>query len=150
MKIRFVVIADEPIKKNTLITEYVGEVDILAKNEHNSNDSIMDLLRTGCRRMRVVKCRDSETSLVIIPEKFGNVARYLSGINNSKKESKKKQVKVMLMREEQNVQSLRYVIDGAIHVLLVAMKDIKEGELLMFDYNGLDNNYPTEHFVQQR
>lgn len=44
---RFVVIADEPIKKNTLITEYVGEVDVLARNEHNSNDSIMDLLRTG-------------------------------------------------------------------------------------------------------
>lgn len=41
------VVADEFMKKNTLITEYIGEVDILAKNEQNSNDSIMDLLRTG-------------------------------------------------------------------------------------------------------
>ena len=41
-----------------------------------------------------VSTRDPATSLVIIPEKFGNVARYLSGINNSKKESKKKQVGV--------------------------------------------------------
>ena len=39
-----------------------------------------------------MRARDPATSLVIIPEKFGNVARYLSGINNSKKESKKKQV----------------------------------------------------------
>ena len=45
--IRFVVIADDPIKKNTFITEYVGEVDILERNEQNSNDSIMDLLRSG-------------------------------------------------------------------------------------------------------
>lgn len=43
----FVVIADEAIKKDTLLTEYIGEVDILAKNEQNSNDSIMDLLRSG-------------------------------------------------------------------------------------------------------
>ena len=43
----FVVIADEIIKKDTLLTEYIGEVDILAKNEQNSNDSIMDLLRSG-------------------------------------------------------------------------------------------------------
>lgn len=39
------------------------------------------------------------------------------------------------------------MIDGQIHVLLVAKRDIKPGELLMFDYNGLDNNYPTDHFV---
>lgn len=44
---RFIVVADEIIKKDTFITEYIGEVDILAKNEQNSNDSIMDLLRSG-------------------------------------------------------------------------------------------------------
>ena len=42
----FIVVADDDIKKNTLLTEYIGEVDILAENEENSNDSIMDLLRT--------------------------------------------------------------------------------------------------------
>lgn len=41
---RFVVIADDPIKKDTFITEYIGEVDILERNEQNSNDSIMDLV----------------------------------------------------------------------------------------------------------
>ena len=34
-----------------------------------------------------------------------------------------------------------------IHVFLVALRDIKEGELLMYDYNGLEKNYPTDHFV---
>ena len=114
------VVADEFMKKNTLITEYIGEVDILAKNEQNSNDSIMDLLRTGYIRIisfffffsfslqyiiiyllslsvlylstQSLHDRDSSTSLVIIPEKIGNVARYLSGVNNSKEESMKKQV----------------------------------------------------------
>ena len=47
-----------------------------------------------------MKSRDPETSLVIIPEKFGNVARYLSGINNSKKELKKKQVEMALTDKE--------------------------------------------------
>lgn len=45
--IRFIVVADEVIKEDTLITEYIGEVDILSKNEQNSNDSIMDLLDSG-------------------------------------------------------------------------------------------------------
>ena len=30
---------------------------------------------------------------------------------------------------------------------VMLLTDIKEGDLLMFDYNGLDHNYPTEHFV---
>lgn len=45
------------------------------------------------------------------------------------------------------MRSARYVINGQIHVLLIAKRDISPGELLMFDYNGLDNNYPTSHFV---
>lgn len=40
---------------------------------------------------------DASTSLVIIPEKYGNIAHYLSGINNSKKESRKKQVLFRIM-----------------------------------------------------
>ncbi|KAK8800269.1 hypothetical protein WA171_004904 [Blastocystis sp. BT1] len=123
----FIVIADEIIRKDTYITEYIGEVDILAKNEQNSNDSIMDLLRSG----------NPKTSLVIIPEKVGNLARYLSGVNNSSEQSKKKQ----------NVRSARYVIDNSLHVLLIALRDIKPGEILTFDYNGLDHNYPTDHFI---
>ena len=39
------------------------------------------------------------------------------------------------------------MIDGAVHVLLIALRDIQPGEVLMFDYNGLDNMYPTDHFI---
>jgi len=69
----FVVRAQEDIKLGTLITEYVGEVDFARNNIFNkSNDSIMDLLRTP----------RSRTSLVILPNRKGNLARFLSGINN--------------------------------------------------------------------
>ena len=98
-----------------------------------------------------IKDRNPETSLVIIPEHFGNLARYFSGINNSDSKSRKKQVFDSSCCDKsngQNVRSARYVIDGQIHVLLIAKRDISPGELLMFDYNGLDNNYPTSHFVQ--
>ena len=39
-----------------------------------------------------VRSRNPETSLVIIPEHYGNLARYFSGINNSDAKSRKKQV----------------------------------------------------------
>ena len=47
------------------------------------------------------------------------------------------------------------MIDGAIHVFLVALRDIKEGELLMYDYNGLEKkkdywvNHLSEAFENQ-
>ena len=47
----------------------------------DKNDSIMDLLRTG----------RSKCSLVICPEKYGNIARFLSGINNKDEKAKEKQ-----------------------------------------------------------
>ncbi len=51
------------------------------------NDSIMELLDTG----------DSDTSLSIAPVKYSNIGRFFNSINNSNKESKKKQ----------NIQSMR-------------------------------------------
>ena len=39
------------------------------------------------------------------------------------------------------------MIDGAVHVLLIALRDIQPGETLVFDYNGLENMYPTDHFI---
>ena len=39
------------------------------------------------------------------------------------------------------------MIDGAVHVLLIALRDIQPGEILVFDYNGLENMYPTDHFI---
>ena len=53
----------------------------MARNRiFDDNDSIMDLLRTS----------HSSTSLVICPEKRGNLARFLNGINNSKKDALQK------------------------------------------------------------
>lgn len=72
--------AMEDIPTRTLITEYVGEVDFARNHIFNKNDSIMDLLRTS----------RSKTSLVILPDKKGNLARFLSGINNTSKVSRAK------------------------------------------------------------
>lgn len=78
----FVVKAYEDIAKRTLICEYAGEVDI-ARNKvfDKSNDSIMMLLRTT----------RSKTSLVICPNKFANIAKFISGINNFDPVAKNKQ-----------------------------------------------------------
>jgi len=64
----------------TLICEYVGEVDTSRNRVFDKNDSIMELLKTT----------RSQTTLVLCPEKYGNLARFLSGINNKNAKSKQK------------------------------------------------------------
>lgn len=123
---RFVVRADGRIPDRTLICEYVGEVDVLANRDDADSDSIMDLLHA----------EDPAASLVIVPDRRGNVARFLSGINNSDPAS----------RKQRNIKSARFELDGQVRVVLYANRDIAKGELLHYDYNGLLNNYPTEHF----
>lgn len=123
---RFVVRADGRIPDRTLICEYVGEVDFLANRDDADSDSIMDLLHA----------EDPAASLVIVPDHRGNVARFLSGINNSDPAS----------RRRRNIKSARFELDGEVRVVLYANRDIARGELLHYDYNGLLNNYPTEHF----
>jgi len=125
---RFIVKAIDDISMNTIICEYTGEVTLLRKKIFDNNDSIMELIRTP----------SSDTSLVICPEKFGNLARFLSGINNFDINLKKKQ----------NVHSIRMSIDGTVHILLIAKRNIKKGEILYYDYNaGGYNQYPTQNFV---
>ena len=127
---RFIVKALDEMVTNTLICEYTGEVSLARNRLFDENDSIMDLIHTPT----------SDTSLVICPEKYGNLARFLSGINNKYKLLKKK--------KNQNVYSLRVNIDGSIHILLLASKRIKKGEILYYDYNaGGYNTYNTDHFV---
>jgi hypothetical protein len=88
--------------------------------------------------MELIRHPSSSSSLVICPEKKGNIARFLSGINNADKNAKKKQ----------NVNSARYDIDGKVHVLLYASKAIKKCEILYYDYNaGGSGTYPTDNFV---
>jgi len=127
---RFIVKALDEMVTNTLICEYTGEVCLARNRLFDDNDSIMDLIHTPT----------SDASLVICPEKFGNLARFISGINNKYKEMKKK--------KNQNVYSFRVNIDGSVHILLLASKRIKKGEILYYDYNaGGYDSYNTEHFV---
>ncbi|XP_044974228.1 probable Histone-lysine N-methyltransferase ATXR5 [Hordeum vulgare subsp. vulgare] len=123
----FTVKADACIKDLTFLTEYTGDVDYLKNRENDGCDSIMTLLSPV----------DPAQKLVICPDKRGNIARFINGINNHTPDGKKKQ----------NVKCVRYDIDGECHVLLVACRDIARGEKLYYDYNGHEYAYPTHHFV---
>nr|XP_043634620.1 probable Histone-lysine N-methyltransferase ATXR5 [Erigeron canadensis] len=123
----YTVEADGPIKDMTLIAEYIGDVDYIKNREHDDCDSMMTLLLAS----------DSSKSLVICPDKRGNIARFINGINNFTSESKKKQ----------NLKCIRYDVNGECRVLLVATRDIAKGERLYYDYNGYEHEYPTHHFV---
>ena len=114
----------------------------------DSSDSLFDLL---CHP-------DPDKSLVIAPERIGNIARFLrscadppssrgycacnlhsrvcSGINNSKQSGRKKQ----------NVRSIRFRVHGEMRVFLFASRDIRRGEQLYYDYNAQYDRYPTSHF----
>ncbi|GFY87545.1 similar to TRITHORAX-RELATED PROTEIN 5 [Actinidia rufa] len=124
----FTVEADGPIKDMTLVTEYTGDVDYIINRENDDCDSMMTLL--------LAKDHPSN-SLVICPDKRGNIARFISGINNHTPEGRKKQ----------NLKCVRYNVNGECQVLLVATRDIAKGERLYYDYNGYEYEYPTHHFV---
>ncbi len=87
--------------------------------------------------MDLIRAPSSSDSLVICPETNGNIARFISGINNFDKKAGKKQ----------NLNSIRYDIDGTVHVLLYTARSIKKGEVLYYDYNsGGYDGYPTHEF----
>ncbi|WOL15544.1 putative Histone-lysine N-methyltransferase ATXR5 isoform X2 [Canna indica] len=123
----FTVQADGYIKDMTLITEYAGDVDYLNNREHDDCDSMMTLLLAT----------NPSNSLVICPDKRGNIARFINGINNHTRDGKKKQ----------NLKCVRYNVNGECRVLLVACRDIYSGERLYYDYNGYEQEYPTHNFV---
>ncbi|KAJ4788345.1 Histone-lysine N-methyltransferase [Rhynchospora pubera] len=123
----FTVEADRHIRDLTIITEYVGDVDYLRNRETDDGDSMMTLL----------SARDKSKSLVICPDKRSNIARFINGINNHTQDGKKKQ----------NLKCVRFDVDGECRVLLVAIRDIRKGERLYYDYNGSEHEYPTHHFV---
>ncbi|KAK9293035.1 hypothetical protein L1049_021019 [Liquidambar formosana] len=123
----FTVEADGQIKDMTFITEYTGDVDYIKNREHDDCDSMMTLLLAT----------DPSNSLVICPDKRGNIARFINGINNHTLEGKKKQ----------NCKCVRYSVNGECRVFLVATRDIAKGERLYYDYNGYEHEYPTHHFI---
>ena len=93
--------ATATIKMNTIISEYSGQVFFFRDGLFmTKGDSTMELIHSPV----------SDTSLVIIPKDYGNLARFLSGINNTE------------INNKQNVYSLRVNIEGSIHVLLLAKK----------------------------
>ncbi|XP_052876984.1 probable Histone-lysine N-methyltransferase ATXR5 isoform X2 [Gossypium arboreum] len=77
----YTVEADAQIKDMTFIAEYTGDVDYIKNRENDDCDSMMTLL---------LATNPSE-SLVICPDKRGNIARFINGINNHTPEGKKKQ-----------------------------------------------------------
>ncbi|XP_074568344.1 putative Histone-lysine N-methyltransferase ATXR5 [Curcuma longa] len=123
----FTVQADGLIKDMTLVAEYTGDVDYLKNREHDDCDSMMTLL---------LATNPSDT-LVICPDKRGNISRFINGINNHTRDGRKKQ----------NLKCVRYNVDGECRVLLVACRDIYRGERLYYDYNGYEKEYPTHNFV---
>ncbi|KAJ9170234.1 hypothetical protein P3X46_018358 [Hevea brasiliensis] len=123
----FTVVADGQIKDMTLIAEYTGDVDYIRNREHDDCDSMMTLLLA----------KDPSKSLVICPDKRGNITRFVNGINNHTLDGKKKQ----------NCKCVRYNVNGECRVFWVATRDIAKGERLYYDYNGYEHEYPTQHFV---
>ncbi|RZC07643.1 putative Histone-lysine N-methyltransferase ATXR5 isoform B [Glycine soja] len=123
----YTVEADDLIKDMTIIAEYTGDVDYLDTRERDDCDSMMTLLLGA----------ESSQSLVICADKRGNIARFISGINNHTQEGRKKQ----------NCKCVRYNVNGECRVFLVAIRDISKGERLYYDYNGHEYQYPTHHFV---
>lgn len=118
------------IPKDTIICEYVGEVisKRTAIRNNIENDSLMELVTTN----------DADTSLLIRPERYTNIARFINGVNNEDPDACRKA----------NVQSLRLMIDGKPRVLLFARRQINIRESLQYDYNaGGKRLFPTEHFI---
>lgn len=102
----YIVKATTFIEKNTLICEYIGDV-------FSFKDFCIKKIETDSNMDLIINQR-SEASLIICPYKHSNIARFISGINNSDPNFKK------LI----NVFSTRVSINGSVHVLLIASKDI--------------------------
>lgn len=64
--------ADGPIKDMTFIAEYTGDVDYIKNREYDDCDSMMTLVLGS----------ETSSKLVICADKRGNIARFISGINN--------------------------------------------------------------------
>eukprot|EP00793_Prasinoderma_coloniale_P004919 PRCOL_00000680-RA len=124
----FVVEADASIPAMTLICEYTGDVSWANTFELDHSDCLMDLL---------ILDHDKEHSLTISAAKRCNIARFISGVNNTVKE----------LAAKQNVKCVRYEVDGQARVLLVALRTIREGERLYYNYNEFRQSYDTSYFV---
>ncbi|KAK9950066.1 hypothetical protein M0R45_005572 [Rubus argutus] len=99
----FTVEADEQIKDLTFLAEYTGDVDYIKNRENDDCDSMMTLLLA----------MNPSKSLVICPDKRGNIAR----------------LSMESITIPWKVRRSRIV------------------NVLYYDYNGYEHEYPTEHFL---
>ena len=121
----YIVKATRYISALTLICEYSGKVQMFDREKMKIEDSLMEYVTF------------ETLELVIVPNTFGNLVRFISGINNSsKKKSSKK-----------NLESYKFRIGNQIHIILYARRGIQKGETLYYDYNnGGFDEYETSHF----
>lgn len=76
-------------------------------------------------------------SLVICPGECGNIARFLSGVNNYNPDK----------ASSTNVRSARFRIRDEVRVILYARRNIAAGEILYYDYNALvEKQFNTKDF----
>jgi SET domain-containing protein len=87
--------------------------------------------------MELLSGKDADISLIIKPEEYCNMARFINGVNNNDENSCKKA----------NVNTVRYNILGEPKILLYARRFIKIGESLLYDYNAALDKYPTDEFI---
>jgi hypothetical protein len=113
------------IDRFTIICEYAGEVvDMNQSEEVMNSDALFEFHTT------------TNSNLVIYPDKKGNLARFISGINNKKG------------KKDKNLESIKFNLDGSIHVVLYTIRNIHPGEILYYDYNaGPLNEKDTSDFV---
>lgn len=105
----FYLVATDHIESDTIVSEYSGEV-MLSRDAFNYelNDSIFMLVRGP----------SSTSSLDIVPEKYGNISRFFSGINNSQKRC---------WSRLQNIKAMRFSYQGKVHILLYTIRPIQAG-----------------------
>lgn len=116
----YFVFATAKIEKNTMITEYLGDVFDVTETIFDQNDSHMYIINGGC----------SDNSKVIIPKNFANIAKFISGA----KEEKHANIKSQSM----------YTNDDKInHIILYSIENIEPGDILYYLYHG---TYPTRNF----
>lgn len=78
--------------------------------------------------------KNANETLIIRPEKFTNLARFINGVKEDSNEG--------------NVQSMKLLYKGKPLVLLVSTRPIKKGDSLSYDYNAgkIAAKYDTSYF----
>ena len=118
------------IPKKSIICEYVGEVVTLRECGQ------LDLMGENDSKMDLWVGRHSDQKLVIRPQKWTNIARFINGVKGK--------------HSDRNVTSLKVCYQGIPVILLIALRDIEKGESLCYDYNAgeIQAKYDTSCFVE--